>query len=77
MKPAPQVWVILTRKLVGDFQPQNDKKLIEHYERRLDRSFLSDHAGCRTTLRQAITNQVQQFKSAIQQGTEFRAFRLN
>lgn len=28
MKPAPQGWVILTRKLVGDFQPQNDTERI-------------------------------------------------
>jgi hypothetical protein len=27
MKPAPQGRVILTRKLVGDFHPQNDSRI--------------------------------------------------
>ena len=52
------------------------RRFIEQYERRLDRSFLSEHAGHRTTLRQAIVDQVVSLKSALSGGT-FVPFRLN
>jgi hypothetical protein len=29
MKPAPQGWVIFSRKLLGDFQPQIDRQKSE------------------------------------------------
>lgn len=70
----------------GDFEPheggvylnrEGRKQLIQHYERRLDRSFLSDQAGHRTTLRQAIEAQVVSYKSALAEGTGFKPFRLN
>lgn len=52
------------------------RRLIEQYERRLDRSFLSEQAGHRTTLRQAILDQAVSLKSALD-GGPFTPFRLN
>ena len=58
--------------------PDGRRTLIEHYEQRLDRSFLSEHAGHRTTLRQAIVDQVVGFKSSLPaDGPAWRPFRLN
>lgn len=52
-------------------------KLILQYEKRMDRQFLSDHCGHRTTLRQQLENHTILFKSALDDPTTFRAFRMN
>ena len=73
----------------GHFEPRDGgiyltrdgrRELIQHYERRLDRSFVSDHLGHRTTLRQAYLDQVLAIKAALADGAgpaAFTAFRLN
>lgn len=53
------------------------RELIQHYERRLDRPFLSEQAGHRTTLRQAYDDQVLSFKAALEDPASFKAFELN
>lgn len=53
------------------------RDLIAHYERRLDRSFYSEPAGHRTTLRQAFVDEVLSLKAAINGTGEFKPFRLN
>lgn len=70
----------------GDFEARDGgvylnnkgrKELIQHHERRMDRMFLSEQAGHRTSLRQAITDQTLSFKAAISNGASFKPFRLN
>ncbi|MBU6411180.1 MAG: CRISPR-associated endonuclease Cas1, partial [Verrucomicrobia bacterium] len=53
------------------------RTLIQHYEQRLQREFLSEHAGCRTTLRQQLQNAAVQFKLALVQPQNYAPFRLN
>lgn len=52
-------------------------KLILQYEKRMDRQFLSEHCEHRTTLRQQLENHSILFKSALDDATSFRAFRMN
>jgi CRISP-associated protein Cas1 len=52
-------------------------KLILQYEKRMDRQFLSEHTGHRTTLRQQLENHAIRFKSALDDPAAFSAFRMN
>ena len=52
-------------------------KLILQYEKRMERQFLSELAGHRTTLRQQLENQAILFKSALDDPAKFQAFRMN
>ena len=52
-------------------------KLILQYEKRMERQFLSEAAGHRTTLRQQLENQAVQFKSALDQPAAFEPFLMN
>lgn len=54
------------------------RELIVQYEQRLDRPFVSEQLGHRTTLRQCLVDQVVRFKSSLAEGgVPFVAFRLN
>lgn len=53
------------------------KKLLLQYERRMERQFLSEHAGCRTTLRQQLDQQVTDLKRALDDPTPFEPFLIN
>jgi CRISPR-associated protein Cas1 len=52
-------------------------KLILQYEKRMDRQFMSEPAGHRTTLRQQLENQAILFKSALDDPARFHPFRMN
>ena len=52
-------------------------KLLLQYEKRMDRQFMSETAGHRTTLRQQLENQAILLKSSLDDPTRFRAFRMN
>jgi CRISPR-associated protein Cas1 len=53
------------------------RTLIQHYEQRVQREFLSEHIGCRTTLRQQLQNAAVHFKIALGQPELFKPFRIN
>lgn len=53
------------------------RTLIQHYEQRLQREFLSEYAGCRTTLRQQLQNTAVQFKMTLGQPETYAPFRVN
>lgn len=68
------------------FEPKNGgiylneegrKKFILQYERRMERQFLSEAAGHRTTLRQQLENQAVMFKSALENIVAFEPFLIN
>jgi CRISPR-associated protein Cas1 len=68
------------------FEPQNGgiylnregrSKLILQYEKRMERQFMSELAGHRTTLRQQLENQAILFKAALDDPGRFQAFRMN
>lgn len=70
----------------GHFEPKNDgiylneegrKKFFLQYERRMERQFMSEAAGHRTTLRQQLENQAVMFKSALEQPGRFEPFLMN
>lgn len=70
----------------GDFEQRDGgvfltapgrRSLWEHYQQRLNREFLSEHAGCRTTLRTRIAQAPVQFKTCLEQPELFAPFRLN
>ncbi len=52
-------------------------KLLLQYEKRMERQFLSEAAGHRTTLRQQLENHAIQFKSAMDQPETFEPFLMN
>jgi CRISP-associated protein Cas1 len=52
-------------------------KLILQYEKRMERQFLSETIGHRTTLRQQLENQAILFKSALDDPLKFTSFRMN
>lgn len=52
-------------------------KLILQYEKRMERQFMNEAVEHRTTLRQQLENQAIKFKSALDDPTKFRAFRMN
>ena len=53
------------------------QKFLHHYESRLQREFLSDHAGHRTSLRQQFTAAVTAYKAALDTPDSYRPFELN
>jgi CRISPR-associated protein Cas1 len=70
----------------GHFEPKNGgvylneagrKKFILQYERRLERQFLSEAAGHRTTLRQQLENQAVMYKAALEKREAFEPFLIN
>lgn len=52
-------------------------KLILQYEKRMERQFMSESAGHRTTLRQQLENQATLFKSALDTPESFEPFLMN
>ncbi|MCL5098291.1 MAG: CRISPR-associated endonuclease Cas1 [Candidatus Omnitrophica bacterium] len=56
---------------------QGRKKFFLQYERRLERQFLSECIGHRTTLRQQLENQAVMFKSALEDPGKFEPFLIN
>lgn len=70
----------------GHFRPHdggiylNDEgraKLLVQYERRMERQFLSECAGHRTTLRQQLEAQATLFKAALADDAKFEPFLMN
>ncbi|MBI4328158.1 MAG: CRISPR-associated endonuclease Cas1 [Chloroflexi bacterium] len=68
------------------FEPKNGgvylnedgrKKFFLQYERRMERQFLSEAAGHRTSLRQQLENQAVMFKSALEATEKFEPFLMN
>jgi CRISPR-associated protein Cas1 len=68
------------------FEPKNGgvylneegrKKFILQYERRMERQFLSESAGHRTTLRQQLEDQAVMFKTALEKREGFEPFLIN
>jgi CRISPR-associated protein Cas1 len=68
------------------FEPKNGgvylnddgrKKFILQYERRMERQFLSECAGHRTSLRQQLENQVLMLKAALEIPDKFEPFLMN
>jgi CRISP-associated protein Cas1 len=53
------------------------RKFLVQYERRMERQFLSESAGHRTTLRQQIDAQATQFKAALEAPDVFDPFLIN
>lgn len=52
-------------------------KLILQYEKRMERQFLSEAAGHRTTLRQQLEHHAVLLKTALGEPDRFKAFRMN
>jgi CRISPR-associated protein Cas1 len=52
-------------------------KLILQYEKRMERQFMSESAGHRTTLRQQLENQTIYLKSALDDPSKFEPFLMN
>jgi CRISPR-associated protein Cas1 len=52
-------------------------KFIVQYERRMERQFMSEFAGHRTTLRQQVEDSVTRLKSALEDPAAFEAFVMN
>jgi CRISPR-associated protein Cas1 len=70
----------------GHFEPKNGgvylneegrKKFFLQYERRMERQFMSECAGHRTTLRQQLENQAVMFKAALEDAARFEPFLMN
>ncbi len=68
------------------FEPRNGgiylnedgrKKFFLQYERRMERQFLSECAGHRTTLRQQLEDQAVLYKAALEQPEKFEPFLMN
>ncbi len=68
------------------FEPRNGgvylndegrKKFILQYERRMERQFLSECAGHRTSLRQQLEDQAVMLKAALEQPEKFEPFLMN
>lgn len=53
------------------------KKFFLQYERRMERQFMSECAGCRTTIRQQLEQQAVMFKSALTDPARFEPFLMN
>jgi len=53
------------------------RKFILQYERRMERQFLSEAAGHRTTLRQQLEAQAVQYKAALERPEAFEPFLVN
>ena len=53
------------------------KKFFLQYERRMERQFMSESVGHRTTLRQQLEEQAVMFKSALEKPEKFEPFLMN
>jgi CRISPR-associated protein Cas1 len=53
------------------------RKFFLQYERRMERQFLSESVGHRTTLRQQLENQAVMFKAALEAPDKFEPFLIN
>ncbi|QDQ42538.1 CRISPR-associated endonuclease Cas1 [Methylacidiphilum kamchatkense] len=53
------------------------RKFLTQYETRLERQFLSEFAGCRTTLRVQLDASVCSFKAALENPEKFEPFLMN
>jgi len=53
------------------------RKFFLQYERRLERQFMSESVGHRTTLRQQLENQAVMFKAALEDPAKFEPFLMN
>lgn len=53
------------------------RKYILQYERRMERQFLSECTGCRTTLRQQLEQQAVMYKSSLETPEKFEPFLMN
>lgn len=53
------------------------RKFILQYERRMERQFMSEYAGHRTTLRQQLEQQAVSYKTSLKQPETFKPFRMN
>jgi CRISPR-associated protein Cas1 len=53
------------------------RKFLLQYERRMERQFMSEYAGHRTTLRAAIEDQIVQFKASFEDPSRFEPFLMN
>ena len=53
------------------------KKLILQYEKRMEREFLSEHRGHRTTLRAQIQQDAADYKSQLERPLAYNPFRMN
>ena len=69
-----------------DFEPQKGgiyltgcgrNTLILQYERRMERQFLSEHTGCRTSLRQQLEQQAVDYKASLENRDRFNPFLMN
>jgi CRISPR-associated protein Cas1 len=58
-------------------RPKGRRILILQYERRMERQFMSESAGHRTTLRQQLDAQVTMLKSALDNISIFNPFLIN
>jgi CRISPR-associated protein Cas1 len=79
---------LFSHQMLGQnhFEPKNGgvylnddgrKKFVLQYERRMERQFMSECAGHRTSLRQQLENQVVMFKSALEDPAKFEPFLMN
>jgi CRISPR-associated protein Cas1 len=79
---------LFTHQILNEkhFEPKNGgvylneegrKKFILQYERRMERQFLSESAGHRTTLRQQLENQAVMFKASLENRDQFEPFLIN
>ncbi|VVM05370.1 hypothetical protein MAMT_00622 [Methylacidimicrobium tartarophylax] len=53
------------------------KKFLLQYERRMERQFLSEAVGCRTTLRAELERQATNYKAALENPGKFEPFLMN
>lgn len=53
------------------------KRFFLQYERRMERQFMSESAGHRTTLRQQLENQAVLYKSALEEPARYEPFLMN
>jgi CRISPR-associated protein Cas1 len=79
---------LFTHQILNEkhFEPRNGgvylneegrKKFILQYERRMERQFLSESAGHRTTLREQLENQAVMFKASLENQERFEPFLIN
>ncbi len=79
---------LFSHRMLNDthFEPNNGgiylnkagrSKLLLQYEKRMERQFMSDCVGHRTTLRQQLENQAILFKSSLNNPSAFEAFLMN
>ena len=57
--------------------PEGRKKYFLQYERRMERQFMSEAIGHRTSLRQQLENQAVLFKRALEDEDVFEPFLMN